>query len=375
MFKDNLYALRRNKKLTSEELATALGIEKDTYEKLELGFAEPDYLVLKKLSSYYGVEPTALLNDNLAASSSKTTSAAAPTGTKGAPYFSRKLAMALVIFSAVLLLASLIVPLTIGNAYLFILCALPLFMTIDAGIVAGKKANIGKYRIFSRILQPLLAIAFVVASFCAVDGWGQPIYYYAEGFVLEALAVLYLALAAVYTIIGFVKEYTPKEGARKATVIQTKDGTTKKTFYLSWATITNMAISVALLIMFFAVPLASGSIDFGFGSLSYTAHLYDFLSSGSGLFVMTAVIMLITTIYAAIESLIFMTSKEVRNSAYRIVGRVLNTILSVLTLILFVACIVNLSAVNAQIIIVIALLVALVAINITNLIICTSKEK
>ena len=58
VFSENLISLRKQKDLSIEQVAIIAGVEVEAYEKMELGFAEIPYDVLKKLAKFYGVEIT-----------------------------------------------------------------------------------------------------------------------------------------------------------------------------------------------------------------------------------------------------------------------------------------------------------------------------
>jgi|GEM_PF-6591443 len=400
MFKENIYNLRKAKKLTSKEVASALGIGEDAYEKLELGFAEPDYLVIKKLANYYSVDSVLLFNGNVMLENSKAfvslevpaskkatnaktlgdelthVVAEVPASKKVVPYFSRGMTIALVILAIAVLLTIVVLGFVFIFYSLLVLCLVPLLCVADCLIMLCTNAKNTPYRIVSRIIPTLLvALLILVSFFVSVDN--ICLYYFVGGAFLALFAVAYLMTSITNTIICSVKEAKTKEKKRTdgersfTTVVPSKDGNTKKVCYMPWVTITNLAIGIALLIMFFAIPLAGGNIDFGFGSATVTVYLYHFFSSASALFVMTAVIMFVTIIYVLIESLMLFAAKEIKNTSYRIVGRVLNAVFAVLSLILFVAC---LGGVNAQIIIIIILLVAFVIINAINLILCSHRE-
>ena len=59
--KENLRRLRENKSITQMELATIVDVKKNTYSNYETGYSNPDFLVLKRLSNYFGYKVDDLL--------------------------------------------------------------------------------------------------------------------------------------------------------------------------------------------------------------------------------------------------------------------------------------------------------------------------
>lgn len=55
MLSKRLFSLRKQKKLTQQELSSRLGIARTTYSGYELGTSEPDNETLKKIADYYQV--------------------------------------------------------------------------------------------------------------------------------------------------------------------------------------------------------------------------------------------------------------------------------------------------------------------------------
>lgn len=54
---NNLISFRRQRNISTKELANVLGMTEDEYMKFEYGIENPTLEVLKKLGSFYGVEP------------------------------------------------------------------------------------------------------------------------------------------------------------------------------------------------------------------------------------------------------------------------------------------------------------------------------
>jgi len=52
---ENMYALRKEKKLTQEQAAKEIGLVMRTYRRYEMGEREPGASVLIKIADYYGV--------------------------------------------------------------------------------------------------------------------------------------------------------------------------------------------------------------------------------------------------------------------------------------------------------------------------------
>lgn len=52
---DRLKKLRKEKKLSQQELADKLGINRSTYARYETSTTEPDYETLRKLADFFGV--------------------------------------------------------------------------------------------------------------------------------------------------------------------------------------------------------------------------------------------------------------------------------------------------------------------------------
>ena len=50
-----LTKIRKEKKITQEEISTFLGVKRQTYSAYERGVSVPDSLTLKKLADYFGV--------------------------------------------------------------------------------------------------------------------------------------------------------------------------------------------------------------------------------------------------------------------------------------------------------------------------------
>lgn len=64
MFKDNLVILRNIKGLSQEEVASVIGISRQSYSKWELGESVPDIIKCDKLAKFYKISIDSLLNDN-----------------------------------------------------------------------------------------------------------------------------------------------------------------------------------------------------------------------------------------------------------------------------------------------------------------------
>ncbi|ENK1248063.1 helix-turn-helix transcriptional regulator, partial [Listeria monocytogenes] len=74
MFANVLKKLRKNENLTQDQLASKIGITRDTLANYETGRREPDFTTLKNIASYFEVSTDYLLgkeefdnNDLLAA--------------------------------------------------------------------------------------------------------------------------------------------------------------------------------------------------------------------------------------------------------------------------------------------------------------------
>lgn len=52
---ENIYALRKEKKLTQEQAAQEIGLVMRTYRRYEMGEREPGASALIKIADYYGV--------------------------------------------------------------------------------------------------------------------------------------------------------------------------------------------------------------------------------------------------------------------------------------------------------------------------------
>ena len=63
-FGKNLIALRKKHNLSTEQVAVIAGIEKATYEKMELGFDAVTYEVIEKLAKFYNVDVTYFAAEN-----------------------------------------------------------------------------------------------------------------------------------------------------------------------------------------------------------------------------------------------------------------------------------------------------------------------
>ncbi|WP_217609020.1 helix-turn-helix domain-containing protein [Bacillus sp. GbtcB10] len=61
MFKDRLIQLRKNKKLTQEQMAEKIGIHRGTYANYERGHRQPDYDTLLKIADFFEVSVDYLL--------------------------------------------------------------------------------------------------------------------------------------------------------------------------------------------------------------------------------------------------------------------------------------------------------------------------
>lgn len=64
MLKDNLVILRNIKGLSQEEVASVIGISRQSYSKWELGESAPDVIKCDKLAKFYKISIDSLLNDN-----------------------------------------------------------------------------------------------------------------------------------------------------------------------------------------------------------------------------------------------------------------------------------------------------------------------
>ena len=67
MIGENLKFLRKQKKISQEELATALGLTRSSYSGYENGVAEPNVQTLLKLSQYHGVPVDVIIKKELTA--------------------------------------------------------------------------------------------------------------------------------------------------------------------------------------------------------------------------------------------------------------------------------------------------------------------
>ena len=63
--KENLRRLREKKSITQVELATIVEVKKNTYSNYETGYSNPDFLVLKRISNYFGYKVDDLLYTHL----------------------------------------------------------------------------------------------------------------------------------------------------------------------------------------------------------------------------------------------------------------------------------------------------------------------
>ena len=63
-FSKNLIALRKKHNLTTEQAAVIAGIERGSYEKMELGFEAVSYEVIEKLAKFYNVDVTYFATEN-----------------------------------------------------------------------------------------------------------------------------------------------------------------------------------------------------------------------------------------------------------------------------------------------------------------------
>lgn len=60
--KDTLSRLRKEKKMTQQDVANSIGIARNTYTQYELGRRVPDYETIKKLAAYHNVSIDYLLD-------------------------------------------------------------------------------------------------------------------------------------------------------------------------------------------------------------------------------------------------------------------------------------------------------------------------
>lgn len=64
LFNDYLRSLRKDKKMTQDDVAEILGIERSTYTKYESGTSRPNSEMLKKLSQLFDVSINDLLDSH-----------------------------------------------------------------------------------------------------------------------------------------------------------------------------------------------------------------------------------------------------------------------------------------------------------------------
>ena len=64
MLSKNLIALRKERKLTQDDIANLLNVKRQTYSAYERGVSVPDAYTLQKLATYFGVTTDYLLNNN-----------------------------------------------------------------------------------------------------------------------------------------------------------------------------------------------------------------------------------------------------------------------------------------------------------------------
>lgn len=68
-FEDRLTSLRKEKKLTQQDMASKLEIARTTYASYEQGHRQPDYDTLKKIADFFEVSIDYLLTGNKATTS------------------------------------------------------------------------------------------------------------------------------------------------------------------------------------------------------------------------------------------------------------------------------------------------------------------
>lgn len=64
-FSKNIVALRKAKKLTQKQVAMAVGVDEETYQKLEFEMEEPNLQTLTRLAGFYEVDAVDLKNGHL----------------------------------------------------------------------------------------------------------------------------------------------------------------------------------------------------------------------------------------------------------------------------------------------------------------------
>jgi transcriptional regulator with XRE-family HTH domain len=65
-FKDKLIELRKQNKITQDDLAKALKISRSAIGNYETGIREPNFETLEKIADYFNISMAELLNDNQA---------------------------------------------------------------------------------------------------------------------------------------------------------------------------------------------------------------------------------------------------------------------------------------------------------------------
>ena len=63
--KNNLVKYRKRQNLTANQISKILEINEDDYIKMELGYIEPNFDMLKKLADFYNIDVYDLFNDNV----------------------------------------------------------------------------------------------------------------------------------------------------------------------------------------------------------------------------------------------------------------------------------------------------------------------
>lgn len=71
MFNTRLQILRKSKRLTQDELASRLGVNRGTYANYERGHRQPDFETLVKIADYFDVTTDYLLGRNEKTSASE----------------------------------------------------------------------------------------------------------------------------------------------------------------------------------------------------------------------------------------------------------------------------------------------------------------
>ena len=83
MLSEKLYALRKSRGLTQEQLAEALGVSRQAVSKWESGASEPELASLRAISAFFGVSLDSLLGGGAPGPEEGQAGREAPAGSRG----------------------------------------------------------------------------------------------------------------------------------------------------------------------------------------------------------------------------------------------------------------------------------------------------